>query len=263
MRLPGSLFVCLFSALLVFIVIETFRGFASAQDSAAVRNQPEEGNRERVEPSERAFGESDVRVENEPRTTNDYRDETRGEISSHESKASTGARVAYEVMGGVVGLLGAGFNGVIFGSIAAAATTCGEEEDFCGLGPVFIGIGIGGITGVFTLPLGVYIAGESAGGNGNYWITLLSHIAGAGLGWLTAYPLIKNTDEVAFIAIPIVAHFAGAILGYELSSSAAERSDGSHAAVFGSRGQLTILPTIATASNSRCLSFGVTGAYIF
>ncbi len=84
-------------------------------------------------------------------------------------------------------------------------------------------------------PLGVYLAGEANGGDGNFWSTW----AYGGLGVLTA----------------------GSVLGYELSSSSEYDTYPTAGKTSLSKRDLLLAPTVTTTPDQRGASLGLIGAF--
>ena len=172
-----------------------------------------------------------------------------GGADMHDSDPA--GRVAGEILGGVVGLVGAGLVGV--GLTAAVASDC--EGDFCGLGAAVVG-GFG-MLGALTIgvPLGVTVAGNGAGGDGGLGWSVLGGAAGMVVGLSAAVAMITLNDELALPAVllAVASHFSGAILGYELSSG-----DGDDREPEASR-EVSLAPTVAVTRDLDGLVLGVAG----
>jgi hypothetical protein len=117
-------------------------------------------------------------------------------------------RGAAEILGGVAG----GGLGVV-----AMLVTVAAIDPSCALTVALVGA----TTGLFGIPLGVYIAGRLMDGRGSYWATLLGMVVGTTLG--IAGAAAAQQGAVSFISLT-VGPLLGSVLGYELSHVYSQRA---------------------------------------
>lgn len=124
-----------------------------------------------------------------------------------------------ELLGGTLGLAAGGLVGIGTGVVATQLKSCAPGEDFCGLGPAFLGLTAGAL-GMLTLtPAGVSIAGSHTEGRGSYWAALCGTALGFGgmfAGLATFAP--KLDDAGVAVAGFVVLTVAGAVIGYRVSA---------------------------------------------
>lgn len=133
-----------------------------------------------------------------------------GDADAHETRDSGGmrteARVAMEGLGGL--LIGGG------GFVAGSGGTCWSGEgDGCSPANPLLGI----LSTVFTIPLGVWLGGETAGRDGEY----VTAFIGTGIAGLVAIPLgtILFALQKGFALAMATGGgllLVGSLLGYEL-----------------------------------------------
>ena len=135
-----------------------------------------------------------------------------GDTSGHVDREYLGGLAAF----GLAAVAGVGVGG-------AMILAC--DGDFCGLGGLIVGGGLFLTAAIFGVPLGVYLGGRHAGGDGSYGAALLGHVLGiisgfffiAGVASLDeANAELLGLSMIGGVAIAI----GGAVLGYELSCSA-------------------------------------------
>lgn len=116
-----------------------------------------------------------------------------------------------------------------------------------------------------TTSIGVYLAGEAAGGDGNYWAAL----GGSCIGGLLSLPfgygafgLVNSSDGEAvplagWMTMLSVAPVLGAMIGYELSNHGrANEADKATAA-----NRAIVLPNVGATPDMRGATLGMTGRF--
>lgn len=137
-------------------------------------------------------------------------------------------------------------------SLAISETEeCMDALGFAGFvcAPVAGVISLAGL-GVSTIatPTAVYIAGEVAGGNGNYWYTLLGSTAGSvsGLVLMSLAPAFGDAGLAVVAGLLVVPNIIGSMAAYELSQDAEIAEDRA-----ASRPAVTLVPSIGTTADGR------------
>ncbi len=135
------------------------------------------------------------------------------------SSASAGARVGYEILGGFAGLIG--------GSIAVVAAGCTLSPQECPFDRGDSGdyVLFAAAAAVLALPGGVTVAGHLAGGDGGFGWSMLGTTAGLAVGIPSAALVLSvrrsgTAGAIGAGALLTLLPIAGAILGYELSTTA-------------------------------------------
>ena len=124
-------------------------------------------------------------------------------------------RVGAETGGGIVGglLLGGASAGVIYGTLNT------QGDDAARRSAAQVGAAVGVSVGA---PIGVSLTGKLLGRQGSFIISWLSSVAGLGVGY-GIYGLIRSGSDSsaakATYALTLLLPIAGAVIGYELSSS--------------------------------------------
>jgi hypothetical protein len=259
MRLETSTWNPLFSAFVALTITSVFPETAKAQDEEPVAKESPDKTAPKNTSLSLMPKDTDYKTEKPASDPDTDKAKASNKVSHEQHPSSLPARIGLEMLGGVAGvgasaLLGTGV------WLAISGGDCGYDNLGCEISSHIVGLGIFGGVSVFTLPLGVYLVGNAIGGNGNYWATLLFHLVGGGIGWGAAVPLIAATRNWAFVAIPIVTHFAGAVLGYELSSAWAEDSKAPPQA-HSSRETFLITPTVTPDLEAKGLSVGISGLF--
>lgn len=164
-------------------------------------------------------------------------------------ESSFALRIPAELLGAVMGVLVPAIGGLIIGGVA----TAGCDGAYCDLEAGAIGILVGGFAAIFTIPGGITLGGDLAGGNGGYGWALLGNLIGAGVG-TAAIAGAAAQDEQTFIGptviFAIMSYLAGGVLGYELSS----RPDTSRVHV-----NPNVAPVLGPTVDAQGLSIGVLG----
>ena len=132
---------------------------------------------------------------------------------------SASARVGYEILGGFAGLLG--------GSIAVVAAGCPLSPQECPFDRGDSGdyVLFAAAAAVLALPGGVTVAGHLAGGDGGFGWSMLGTTAGLAVGIPSAALVLSvrrsgTAGAIGAGALLTLLPIAGAILGYELSTTA-------------------------------------------
>jgi len=129
------------------------------------------------------------------------------EVESSAEPMELGWRVTLESLGGAAG----GTAGFLLGSLIGIPFFDDGEFGFLA-SAAYVGLPMA----LFGVSAATYFIGEAAGGDGNYWWTLLGTTAGAGVAIGLIY-LVQDVDSFplsfAAAAIPPI---AGAVLSYEL-----------------------------------------------
>lgn len=130
-------------------------------------------------------------------------------------------RVLAEILGGVL----TASLGAAFGIAVGASTDCNDsdEEGVVFLCPHVFALGTAGA--VLAQPLGVYGAGELAGGNGSLGYTYLGELIGAAVSLPAGLLMIELGDGEGLLAVLgvgtyLIGPLVGGIIGYENSQSA-------------------------------------------
>jgi hypothetical protein len=124
-------------------------------------------------------------------------------------------RVGAEAGGGIVGglLLGGASAWVIYGTLNT------QGDDAARRSAAQVGAAVGVSVGA---PIGVSLTGKLLGRQGSFIISWLSSVAGLGVGY-GIYGLIRSGSDSsaakATYALTLLLPIAGAVIGYELSSS--------------------------------------------
>jgi hypothetical protein len=125
-------------------------------------------------------------------------------------------RVVMEAFGGVLGGVGMGIVGLLAGVSALEDVNCAGGEDICAATVLVITV-----PAVFVgIPLGVQMAGQSAGGQGQFLPALGGTLLGTAVGAM--YGLTSDGSGDLALGL-IVGPVVGAILGYEISDALARR----------------------------------------
>jgi hypothetical protein len=170
---------------------------------------------------------------------------------SAEARHPVAARVAAEVLGG--SLFGAGgmLGGGLVGIGIAESVTCGVDECLNGLGYVGASM-VAGVT--LAAPIGVYLAGRMAEGEGRFLPALAGSVASSGLTALTLMALSRPVSSAGVLAL-VVSPLVGSIIGYEVSHHFVSQQRRSAAA----RG-VQIIPTAGVTPSGTGL-FGLAGRF--
>ncbi len=134
--------------------------------------------------------------------------------ASDEAQQGSGAgRVGAELLGTLGGAAATG--AVAIGGALLFVGDC--DSDMCGAGAAaaFGVVGVG--SGLFLIPLGTYLGGNAAGGDGSYWATFGGNAGGALAGGLLSIPAFNTKQETAGILIISGGVLIGNIMGYEAS----------------------------------------------
>jgi hypothetical protein len=124
-------------------------------------------------------------------------------------------RVAAETGGGIVGglILGGASAWVIYGTLNT------QGDDAARRSAAQVGAAVGVSVGA---PIGVSLTGKLLGRQGSFIVSWLSSVAGLGVGY-GLYGLIRSGSDSsaakATYALTLLFPVAGAVIGYELSSS--------------------------------------------
>ena len=124
-------------------------------------------------------------------------------------------RVGAEAGGGIVGglILGGASAWVVYGTL----NTQGDEASRRSAAQVAAAVGVS-----VGAPIGVSLTGKLLGRQGSFIISWLSSVAGLGVGY-GLYGLIRSGSDSsaakATYALTLLLPVAGAVIGYELSSS--------------------------------------------
>ncbi|HZJ56537.1 MAG TPA: hypothetical protein VFD38_20500 [Myxococcaceae bacterium] len=156
-------------------------------------------------------------------------------------------RVGAETGGGIVG-------GLILGGASAwviYATLNTQGDDAARRSAAQVGAAVGVSVGA---PIGVSLTGKLLGHQGSFIISWLSSLAGLGVGY-GIYGLIRSGSDSsaakATYALTLLLPIAGAVIGYELSSSDQPPSPAASAP--------TLLPALAVGPAGA--SFGLVGRF--
>ncbi len=117
---------------------------------------------------------------------------------------------------------------------------------------------------IVAVPTSVYLAGELAGGNGNYWYTLLGSGLGTATGLLAAVAVVAAGDDgdgtsTSFGVLALTAltlpTIVGSVLGYELSqegpsSDAPKRAKGT-----------TVVPSVGSTADGQGGMLSLSGTF--
>lgn len=162
-----------------------------------------------------------------------------------------GARIGAEVLLG--SLLGAGglLGGGLVGIAVAESVTCGVDDCLDGLGYVGAGV-VAGIA--LTAPIGVYIAGHFAEGEGQFLPTLAGSLAGGGVTALTLAAISRPVSGVGVLAL-VVSPLVGSIVGYEVSHAFVSRERRNAAG-----SDVQVLPTAGVTPSGTSV-FGLVGRF--
>jgi len=169
-----------------------------------------------------------------------------------------GARVPLEVAGGAGGMLTSFALGALTAEMLGAGECRGPDDDVCGLGASITGglIGVGSLA--LTVPLGVYLAGNAAGGDGSFAAAFLGNLIGGGIGAGLVFGLAPQLDDGALVPLIVVAGalaLGGSVLGYELTNGASARATARARA----RAGLRVMPSVAAARGGA--SVGLVGTF--
>jgi len=169
---------------------------------------------------------------------------------------SRGRRVWSEFGWGVASIAAAGL-----ASYGIGTSLCGGSSGYCS-GIAAVGLWVP--SAFFMLPAAVTIAGNARRGNGSYGWSLL----GTGVGAAAAYGLLSTAsgthESVSALGLTtggLLAPFAGAILGYELSSVRDRREPQRNEPRYARARTVTISPTASLSSRMDTATVGVTGAF--
>lgn len=160
------------------------------------------------------------------------------------------SHVGSEILGGIGGLAVATLVGG--GALAALMSGCSYD---CS-GQTLLGGTLAVTSFAFGVPLGVYLAGRGAGGNGTYWSAFGGHLAGALLGGLLlgAAAASESATAIGLGALGFLTlEIGGAVLAYESSTTDVPRLDGL------ARSRARFTPTLA--ASQRGATVGLTGAF--
>lgn len=142
--------------------------------------------------------------------------------------SDAGTRLGPELAGGVLGAVAGSAVGSLFvGAIVAGLASCTDESPRCGseasLG-VFLGLAATSV--LLSVPAGVSVAGNAAGGDGSYGASLLGTLVGATAGWVPFGVFLAFTEgahdaggvAAVLAGAATITTIAGAIVGFELST---------------------------------------------
>jgi len=119
-------------------------------------------------------------------------------------------RVILESLGGLGGGVGLGLaTSLALLGLFSASGDCDDPDSLCALGAVIFAVPAVAVG----VPLGVYLVGGPAGGQGEFLPALVGMLAGTGMGVLLALTDYGTLAALGFIVFPI----SGAVIGYELS----------------------------------------------
>lgn len=158
-------------------------------------------------------------------------------------------RVGAETGGGIVGglILGGTAAWVIYGTLNT------QGDDASRRSAAQVGAAIGVSVGA---PIGVSLTGKFLGRQGSFIISWLSSVAGLGVGY-GIYGLIRSGSDSsaakATYALTLLLPVAGAVIGYELSSSSQPAPPAAAASV------PAVLPAVAVGPGGA--SFGLVGRF--
>lgn len=160
-------------------------------------------------------------------------------------------RVGVETGAGILG-------GALIGGAAAFTlySTLGSQQgdDSSRKTAAQVGAAVGVSVGA---PIGVSLAGKLLGRDGSFIISWLSSVAGLGVGY-GIYGLVRagsdSSAAKATYALTLLLPVAGAVIGYELTSSAAPVTPTPTAAA----GGLQILPVLAVGPGGGVVGLGGT-----
>lgn len=170
--------------------------------------------------------------------------------ASAEANEPFGRRVGSEVLLGSLIGVGGVFGGALVGAAIAESVTCGLDDCMDGVRYV----GMGAVTGVaLTAPIGVYLAGQFARGEGLFLPTLAGSVAAGGV---TALLLASSSSSVSGVGalVLVVSPLAGSIIGYEVShalESKKHRTAGS---------DVQVIPTAGVTPSGTSV-FGLVGRF--
>lgn len=159
-------------------------------------------------------------------------------------------RISAEAGGGIVG-------GIVLGGTSAwviYATLNTQGDDAARRSAAQVGAAVGVSVGA---PIGVSLTGKLLGRQGSFIISWLSSVAGLGVGY-GIYGLIRSGSDSsaakATYALTLLLPIAGAVIGYELTSS-----DQPAAPAATSSAVPAILPALAVGPNGA--SFALVGRF--
>lgn len=185
-----------------------------------------------------------------PEDTFEY-DHPDAPVRAPRSAGADVGRIAGEVLGGVIG----GFGAIPIGLLIALVGIEEGCDDFCALGTLALGtFAAAGLT----IPAGVYLAGNAAGGAGGFGWTFLAGAFGAGLG-IGGAAIADDGLTDAAVGLTAVAMIAGSMLGYELSSEPSttrrpRRRRRRRAAL-----RTSVVPTVGATADGHGMSVGLMG----
>jgi hypothetical protein len=181
------------------------------------------------------------------------------------ANTSPAARVGYELIGSVAGYAVAIIPAIPIGLVTLSIISGGlhDSESDGGVGGIVI-LALAGVVGfeiasLFTLPLGVYIAGNAAGGDGSFWLSFLLDAIGAAGGCALAFSA-ADIGAGIFLILPTL-QISGAVIGYELTVSNKVAPRASSYEGSSSQKNVSIYPSVNVVTRARGVVVGVTGIY--
>jgi hypothetical protein len=144
----------------------------------------------------------------------------------------------------------------VYNDCAADLSFAGPAVCPMAVGPI-VGIAYGAST--ILTPTAVYVSGELAGGNGNFWYTLLGSASASATTVLLA-PVLFDTESqtgatlgfAALMAMPII----GSVLGYELSQEGEIEEDRAEA-----RSTFTVAPSAGVTADGQGAMLSASGTF--